>query len=86
MFSLAGHMILTWRFCLLTTVALRFSLTYDNKSNQVSYTPYIDEKRDKELLEHLPDYLTDEIEFERQFEARFFWRMLSFNNDDTRRE
>jgi hypothetical protein len=79
-------MILTWRFCLLTTVALRFSLTYDNKSNQVSYTPYIDEKRDKELLEHLPDYLTDEIEFERQFEARFFWRMLSFNNDDTRRE
>ncbi|KAF9365378.1 hypothetical protein BGX34_010200 [Mortierella sp. NVP85] len=65
---------------------LRFSLTYDNKSNKVSYTPYIDEKRDKELLEHLPDYLTDEIEFERQFEARFFWRMLSFNNDDARRE
>ncbi|KAG0226864.1 hypothetical protein B0O80DRAFT_208596 [Mortierella sp. GBAus27b] len=65
---------------------LRFSLTYDNKNNKVSYTPYIDEKRDRKLLEYLPDYLTDEIEFDREFESKFFWRILNFNNDDTLRE
>ncbi|KAF9183627.1 hypothetical protein BGZ51_003894 [Haplosporangium sp. Z 767] len=61
---------------------LRFTLTYDYTNNVVSYTPSLDPKRDAELLKTLPDYLTDEIEFDRQFESKFFWRMLNFNNED----
>ncbi|KAF9975291.1 hypothetical protein BGZ65_008319, partial [Modicella reniformis] len=64
---------------------LRFSLTYDNKNNMVSYVPYIDEKKDRKLLEIIPDYLTDEIEFERNFEGKFFWRILNFNHEDSLR-
>ncbi|KAG0365059.1 hypothetical protein BC939DRAFT_445021 [Gamsiella multidivaricata] len=61
---------------------LHFTLTYDYENNLVSYSPSIDEKRDEKLLKSLPDYLTDDIEFERQFESKFFWRMLNFNNED----
>jgi hypothetical protein len=48
----------------------------------VTYVPKIDRKRDEKLLKNLPDYLTDEIEFDREFESKFFWRILNFNNDD----
>jgi len=62
---------------------LHFTLKYDYDNNLVTYTPSLDQKRDARLLESLPDYLQDEIEFERQFESKFFWRILNFNNDDS---
>ncbi|KAF9573842.1 hypothetical protein EC968_007913 [Mortierella alpina] len=59
---------------------LRFTLTYDYTCDMVTYTPRIEEKRDANLLKHVPDYLTDEIEFESKFEGKLFENMLSFNN------
>ncbi|KAF9930163.1 hypothetical protein FBU30_000831 [Linnemannia zychae] len=61
---------------------LRFTLTYDYAMNMVTYVPKIEPKRDEKLLKNLPDYLMDEIEFDREFESKFFWRILNFNNDD----
>ncbi|KAF9098811.1 hypothetical protein BGX23_005162 [Mortierella sp. AD031] len=63
---------------------LQFTLTYNYSINTVSYTPNIDKKRDEKLLKSLPDYLTVEIEFDREFESKFFWRILNFNNDDNK--
>ncbi|KAF9961063.1 hypothetical protein BGZ72_005021 [Mortierella alpina] len=59
---------------------LRFTLTYDYTCDKVTYTPRIEEKRDAKLLKHLPDYLTEEIEFESRFENKLFENMLAFNN------
>ncbi|KAF9539363.1 hypothetical protein EC957_005461 [Mortierella hygrophila] len=61
---------------------LRFTLTYNYTTSVVTYVPKIDPKRDEKLLKNLPDYLTDEIEFDRKSESKFFWRILNFNNDD----
>ncbi|KAF9120601.1 hypothetical protein BGW39_011241 [Mortierella sp. 14UC] len=61
---------------------LRFTLTYNYTTGVVTYVPTIDPKRDEKLLKNLPDYLTDEIEFERESESKFFWRILNFNNED----
>ena len=63
-------------------IALRFTLTYNYTTSVVTYVPKIDPKRDEKLLKNLPDYLTDEIEFNRELESKFFWRILNFNNDD----
>ncbi|KAF9113015.1 hypothetical protein BGX27_002367 [Mortierella sp. AM989] len=61
---------------------LRFTLTYDYTNSKVSYTPALDNKKDEKLISILPDYLMDELEFERQFESKFFWRILNFNHED----
>ncbi|KAG0280952.1 hypothetical protein BGZ95_007806 [Linnemannia exigua] len=61
---------------------LRFTLTYNYTTNIVTYVPNIDPKRDEKLLKNLPDYLMDEIEFDRESESKFFWRILNFNNED----
>ncbi|KAF8982435.1 hypothetical protein BGZ46_001274 [Entomortierella lignicola] len=60
---------------------LRFTLTYDYTTNKVSYCPILDRKKDEELIRLLPDYLTDELEFNREFESKFFWRVLNFNHE-----
>lgn len=39
------------------------------------YTPLLDPSRDKPLLDLLPDYLVDEIEFPRPQAARFYARI-----------
>ncbi|KAF9427095.1 hypothetical protein BGZ94_005478 [Podila epigama] len=49
--------------------------------DSVTYTPRLDPTKDRALIEHLPDYLTDEIEFEKQYESKFFWRLLNYNNE-----
>jgi len=64
-------------------LALRFTLTYSTKSTLVTYSPIIDSKRDAELLKVLPNYLTVDIEFEKEYESKFFWRILNFNNEQT---
>jgi hypothetical protein len=40
------------------------------------YTPQLDEKRDSELLDLLPEYLTEDIEFPRHQVARFYEKIL----------
>jgi hypothetical protein len=39
------------------------------------YTPLLDEKNDKDLLEILPDYLTEEICFPRSSAAMFYAKL-----------
>ncbi|KAG0230339.1 hypothetical protein BGW41_002559 [Actinomortierella wolfii] len=60
---------------------LRFSLSYDTKTDLVTYTPSIDPDKDARLIQSLPEYMTVEIEFERQFESKLFWRILNYNHD-----
>ncbi|KAI1314384.1 hypothetical protein EDD11_002210 [Mortierella claussenii] len=61
---------------------LRFTLTYNYTSGEVTYEPHLDAEKDKELIRILPDYLRDAIEFEQQFESKFFWRILNFNHEE----
>jgi hypothetical protein len=39
---------------------------------EFGYSPILDEKNDRELLEILPEYLTEEICFSRNSAARFY--------------
>lgn len=43
---------------------------------EFAYTPLLDEKNDRELLEILPDYLTEEICFPRSSAAKFYAKVL----------
>ncbi|KAI9774781.1 MAG: hypothetical protein M1835_005980 [Candelina submexicana] len=65
--------------------ALHFKLAVSNggdgKNNtyedtEFQYTPLLDGNRDKELLELLPDYLTEEITFSRINAAKFYGRVV----------
>ncbi len=65
--------------------ALHFKLAVSNdgdgKNNsyedtEFQYTPLLDGNRDKELLELLPDYLTEEITFSRVNAAKFYGRVV----------
>ncbi|KAF9971542.1 hypothetical protein BGZ73_005509 [Actinomortierella ambigua] len=47
----------------------------------ITYVPAIDPEKDSRLLQALPEYMTVEIEFERQFESKLFWRILNYNHD-----
>jgi hypothetical protein len=42
---------------------------------EFAYTPLLDEKNDKDLLEILPDYLMEEICFPRSSAARFYAKL-----------
>jgi hypothetical protein len=39
------------------------------------YTPLLDSNRDRDMIELLPDYLTEDITFSRQHAARFYSRV-----------
>ncbi|PQE31672.1 chromosome segregation protein [Rutstroemia sp. NJR-2017a WRK4] len=59
---------------------LHFKLGVENETTahgdaDCRYTPLLDPSRDKPLLELLPDYLVDEIEFPRPQAARFYARI-----------
>ncbi|RAL66287.1 hypothetical protein DID88_005957 [Monilinia fructigena] len=57
---------------------LHFKLGVEVDSNgdaDCRYTPLLDPSRDRPLLELLPDYLVDEIEFPRPQAARFYARI-----------
>ena len=64
-------------------IALRFSLIYSRTSSIVTYSPKIDSEKDVELLKCLPSYLTVDIEFEKEYEDKFFWRILNFNHEES---
>jgi hypothetical protein len=49
-------------------------LTYEEA--EFAYEPVLDESRDRELLELLPDYLTEEICFPRNHAQRFYSKVV----------
>lgn len=78
------HIIL-WRELLTKWIALHFklSVTPDDQSEdlddvQFMYMPQLDSNRDSDLLEFLPDYLTEEITFPRAHAAKFYSRVMKF--------
>ena len=63
-------------------LALHFHLTVDRDESdaQVAYMPMLDPGRDAQLRKVLPEYLTDEIVFERSQASLFYNRLLTFIN------
>jgi hypothetical protein len=74
---------------LTTITALRFHLSVSHPDSKVTatpgtayeeeefaYAPLLDEKNDRQLLEILPDYLTEEIVFPRPSAARFYQKIV----------
>ncbi|KAG0087807.1 hypothetical protein BGZ93_010201 [Podila epicladia] len=59
---------------------LHFSLTY-NADETVEYKPYLQKDKDAKLIKSLPEYLTDEITFDKSYESKFFWRLMNYNHD-----
>ncbi|KAG4302192.1 hypothetical protein PCK1_001464 [Pneumocystis canis] len=60
------------------TLHFKLSLFADpscQSQERFSYTPLFNEERDASLLNCLPDYLTDEIIFEKDQAAMFSWRL-----------
>ncbi|KAK2853260.1 hypothetical protein FQN49_005245, partial [Arthroderma sp. PD_2] len=61
---------------------LGVSHNMDNRSTasleaaEFHYIPLLDESRDRELLEMLPDYLSVDITFSRQHAAMFYSRVV----------
>ena len=62
--------------------ALHFHLSVANpalsgyEDAEFQYTPLLDGNRDRDLLEILPDYLTEEICFPRSNAAKFYARVV----------
>lgn len=64
--------------------ALHFKLYVDQEDakslsfeeTEFLYTPLLDENRDREMMELMPDYLRDEITFARQNAAKFYSRVV----------
>jgi len=50
------------------------SSSYDD--TEFVYTPLIDENRDRELVDILPEYLTEEIAFPRNHAAKFYAKVV----------
>ena len=48
----------------------------DYQDAEFDYTPLLDEKRDQGLLEILPDFLTEEIQFPRSHAAGFYTKLF----------
>ncbi|KAF1960691.1 hypothetical protein CC80DRAFT_590055 [Byssothecium circinans] len=60
---------------------LHFQLTVTNdgesyEETEIWYTPLLNEQRDQELIELLPDYLTDEISFPRAQAPKFYMKVV----------
>lgn len=72
--------------CLRLTVvltALHFKLAVANENSggntdeaEFMYKPQLDERRDSQLIEMLPEYLVEEISFPRAHAAKFYSRVL----------
>jgi hypothetical protein len=64
------------------SAALHFHLTITSSPDlayadtEFIYQPLLDEQRDRELLDILPDYLTEEICFPRGQAARFYKKVV----------
>ena len=58
----------------LTDPNTKYSTDYQDA--EFDYTPLLDEKRDQGLLEILPDFLTEEIQFPRNHAAGFYKKLF----------
>ncbi|KAF9293722.1 hypothetical protein BGZ74_011583 [Mortierella antarctica] len=47
----------------------------------VEYKPYLQKDKDAKLIKSLPEYMTDEITFDKSYESKFFWRLMNYNHD-----
>ena len=62
--------------------ALHFKISVANDNDvpydeaDIQYTPLLDENRDRDILQLLPDYLTEEITFPRSQAAHFYGRVV----------
>lgn len=63
--------------------ALHFNLTVESTTKpsdydgaEFTYRPRLDNSRDAELMDMLPDFLTEEITFERSQAAKFYARVM----------
>ena len=56
------------------SVANDAELAYDDAD--MTYTPLLDTNRDRDILQLLPDYLTEEITFSRNHAAQFYGRVV----------
>lgn len=68
-----SHTILT-----LANPALHYKLSTENGEggeSKLAYMPFLEPKRDAPLLKLLPDYLSEEILFNREQADMFFWRI-----------
>lgn len=52
------------------------SATTSYEETEFQYTPRFDDDRDRDLLDLMPDYLTEEITFSRQHAAKFYSRVV----------
>lgn len=64
-------------------LALHFKLAIANENSdenldeaEFMYKPQLDERRDSQLIEILPDFLVEEITFPRPHAAKFYARVL----------
>lgn len=63
-------------------LALHFKLAVPHvsaanfESAEFQYTPLLDENRDRDLVNLLPDYLTVDITFSRQQASKFYTRVI----------
>ena len=79
------------RHLLIFLAALHFHLTINHDSTTVNpktpsglsyedaefaYEPFFDEDRDRELIDILPDYLTEEICFPRNHAVKFYTKVV----------
>jgi len=64
------------------SIALHFKLSVTNDTDSpyddadMTYTPLLDANRDREILQLMPDYLTEEIGFSRNHAAHFYGRIM----------
>lgn len=62
-------------------LALCFTLTYNHAEESIQYNPYLQKDKDAKLIKSLPEYLTDEITFNKNYESKFFWRLINYNHE-----
>ena len=80
----------TLHVCVLTEwLALHFKLAVENDSSlddvHFTYQPQLDAGRDQEMIEMLPEYLTDEIIFPRSQAPKFYSRVNKSLTEDLTR-
>lgn len=64
--------------------ALHFKLFVDQENTKAAssqenvylYTPMLNTDRDRDLIEVMPDYLTEDITFDREVAAKFYARVV----------
>ena len=68
---------------LMSSPALHFKLAVpqvsscaDFESAEFHYIPFLDENRDRDLMDLLPDYLTVDITFSRSQASNFYTRVM----------